>query len=124
MHEDDASHVGIVCSLVIVREQSLPLVIAALVLSVKAPPQIAFELVVICAFLVHLAKRGVVKGARIVCQDLRIVRERESCIPLFCKLKERLRKRADELIVQIEPVIHAIVSDDWLLCLNHSLDDK
>ncbi len=55
VHEDHASHVGVVGSLVVVREEGLSLVVAALVLGVEAPAQVAFELVVIGALLVHLA---------------------------------------------------------------------
>ena len=54
VHEDHASHVGVVGSLVIVGEKSLSLVVAAVVLGVETPTQVVFELVVIRALLVDL----------------------------------------------------------------------
>ena len=46
---------GIIGSLMVVGEESLSLVVAALVLSVETPPQIVLELVVTCTLLVNLA---------------------------------------------------------------------
>lgn len=55
VHENDTSHMGIIGSLMVVGEESLSLVVAALVLSVETPPQIVLELVVTCTLLVNLA---------------------------------------------------------------------
>jgi hypothetical protein len=46
---------GIIGSLMVVGEESLSLVVAALVLSVETPAQIVLELVVTCTLLVNLA---------------------------------------------------------------------
>lgn len=55
VHENDTSHMGIIGSLMVVGEESLSLVVAALVLSVETPAQIVLELVVTCTLLVNLA---------------------------------------------------------------------
>lgn len=55
VHENDTSHMGIIGSLMVVGEESLSLVVAALVLSVETPAQIVLELVVTCTLLINLA---------------------------------------------------------------------
>ena len=124
VHESDSCHVCIVSSLVIVGEQRLSLIVAALVLSVKAALQVTFELVIVDALIVHLTQTRVVKGLRVVGQYLRVVHEGEARVPLVRELNVRLGKGADKLVVQVDPVIHAIVSNDWLLRLYHGLDHE
>ena len=62
MHEDHSSHVSIVSSLVIVRQQSRSLIVATSTLSVILASQIALEFVVIRAFLIHLTQARIVKS--------------------------------------------------------------
>ena len=44
-------------------------------------------------------------------------------MPLRGEFEEGLGEWCDELIVYVKPVVHAVVSDERLLCLDHSLDN-
>ena len=120
--ENHSGHVGIVRSFVVVRQKSLALVIRTLVLRIKAPSKIALELFIIDAFFIHLTQACVVKCLRVVSQNFRIVCVGEQIVPLLGKLDERIRQRCDELIVEVEPIVHAVMSDHGLFRLNHGLD--
>ena len=85
----------------VVGEESLALVVAACILSVEAPLQIALKLVVIGAFLVHLAQTGIVEGFGVVGQHFGVISEGETRVPLLGKLDVRLGKRSNKLIVQV-----------------------
>ena len=86
VHEDDTSHVGVIGSLVIVREQGLSIIVAALVLCVKAPAQVVLKLVVIYTLFVDLAKRSVVKCLGVVGQNFCVVGIRKSRVPFLGEL--------------------------------------
>lgn len=55
MCKNHSCHVGVICGFVIVREQSLTFIIAAMIFRVEFDSQISLELVVVDAFFVHLA---------------------------------------------------------------------
>ena len=122
--ESYASHVGVVGCLVVVRQHGLSLVVCALVFSVEAPAQVTLELVVVDALVVHLTQRRVVESFRVVGQNLRVVSVRETTAPLLGELQICLWKRANELVVNVDPVVHAVVSNNGLLGLNHCLDNQ
>lgn len=48
----------------------------------------------------------------------------EELVPLFRELKICIWQLVDELIVKIEPVIHAVMSDDRYLGVDDGLDDQ
>ena len=102
----------------------LALVVGALMLRVKSASKVRAEFAVFRTLLINLSKTSVVKCFRIVSQHLRIVSIWEARIPLLGKLKVRLRKRCDELVVQIEPVIHAVVPNYRFFGFNHCLYDQ
>lgn len=122
--EGDSCHVGIVGSLVVVREQGLTIVVTALVLSVVAAFEIVFEFVVIDTLLVDLPQARIVKCLRVVGEHLRVVGVREATAPFLGELEVSLGEGPNELVVQVEPIVHAVVADDRLLCLDHRLDYK
>ena len=122
--EYDSSHMGIVCSLMIVRQQGLALVIRTLVLRVEAPAEIALELVIIGALLIDLAQACVVECLRVVGQDFRVVGEGEALVPLPREFDKGLGQWSDELIVKVEPIIHAVVPNDRLFGFDHRLHDE
>lgn len=124
MSKHNSCHVSIISCLMIVREQSLTFVIAAVVFGVKSAAQVAFEFVITDALFVHLAKRCVVESLRVVCQYFGVIGVRESFIPLLRELYVRFRQRFDELVVKIEPVVHAVVANDWLFGFDHCLDHE
>ena len=115
---------GIVCSLMIVRQQGLALVIRTLVLRVEAPAEIALELVIIGALLIDLAQACVVECLRVVGQDFRVVGEGEALVPLPREFDKGLGQWSDELIVKVEPIIHAVVPNDRLFGFDHRLHDE
>ena len=124
VHEDDTGHVGIVSRLVIVRQQGLPIVVVTLVLRVESPPQITLELVIVYALFVHLPQRRIVEGSRVVGEHFGVVGEGEARVPLLRKLDVGFWQGSNELVVQIEPVVHAVVPNHWFFGLDHGLDDQ
>lgn len=124
VHEDDSCHVGVVRGLVIVRQQGLPIVVVTLVFGVEAPPQVPFELVIVNALFVDLSQRGVVEGSRVVSQHFCVVGEGEARIPLLRELDVGLREWTNELVVEVKPVVHAIVPNHGLFGLDHGLYDE
>lgn len=64
--ECDASHVSIVSSFVIVREEALTIVVATIVLRVELASKVVFELVIVDAFLVDLPQTRVVESLGVV----------------------------------------------------------
>ena len=88
---DNASHVCVVGRLVIVREESLASVVAAVVLDVIFALQVALELVIFSDLLVHLAQRGIVECFRVVSQHFGIVGVGEARVPFLSELQICLR---------------------------------
>ena len=124
VHVDHASHVCVVGSLVIVRQQSSTIVVCASILRVESPLQVTFEFVVVGHLFVDLPQTGVVKCLRVVREYLSVVSVGELRVPLLRELEISLWQRPHKLIVHIQPVVHAVVSDDRLFSLNHCLNDK
>ena len=86
VHECYSSHMSIVCSLMVVRKCSLPLIVGTMVFLVKSTFQIVLELVVIGAFFHDLIQAGKVKRFWRCCQSFCIICVRESWVPFLHEL--------------------------------------
>ena len=115
---------GVVGCLMVVTQHVLALVVGALILRIKTASKVRTEFAVLRTLLIHLSQTSIVECFRIVRQDLRVVCIREASVPFLGKLYVRLRERCNELVVQIEPVIHTVVPNHWFFCFNHRLYDQ
>ena len=123
VHEYYSSHVCVVGCLVVVRKQGLPCVVAAMILSIILAAQVALELIILCTLLVDLAKRGVVESFGVVGQHFSVVCEGEAGVPFLSELQIRLWQRSNKLVIQVNPIVHAVVTNNRLFGLNHGLND-
>lgn len=119
--EYDTGHVRIVGCLVIVRKQSLSIIVRALVFCVKTPTQIVLKLVIVGALFIYLSERRVIECLRVRCDHFGVVGMREEIVPFLTKFSVSFRQRRNELIVEIEPIVHAVVTDNWLFGVYHGL---
>ena len=93
-------------------------------LRIKTASKVRTEFAVLRTLLIDLPKTSIVECFRIVRQDLRVVCIRKTRVPFLGKLYVRLGKRGNELVVQIEPIIHAVVPNHWFFGFNHRLYDQ
>ena len=102
-------------------EHILALIVGALMLRIKTASKVGAEFAVLRTLLIDLPKTSIVKCFRIVSQHLCVKSIGEARVPFLRKLKVRLRERCNELVVQIEPVIHAVVPNYRFFGFNHCL---
>ena len=57
-------------------------------------------------------------------QDLGVIGFREEFVPLLCEFEVCVGDPVDELVVEIEPVVHAIVANHWHFGVDYSLDNE
>ena len=124
VHECYSSHMCIVCSLMVVRKCSLPLIVGTMVFLVKSTFQIVLELVVISAFFHDLIQAGKVKRFWRCCQSFCIICVRESWVPFLHELQVCFWEWSNKLVVEVKPIVHAVVSNDRLLCVYHGFYDE
>ena len=115
---------SIVSSLVVMTQHVLALIVCTLVLRIKTTSKVRTEFTVLRALFIDLSKTSIVESFWIVSQHLSVEGVREAGVPFLGKLKVRCRERCNELIEQVEPVIHAIVPNDRFFCFNHCLYDQ
>jgi hypothetical protein len=82
------------------------------------------ELLIIGDLVVQSTQTRLEEGLRVESQHLGVEGVRESSIPLLGKLDVGRWQSPNELIVQVDPIIHAVVPNEWLFRINHGLDHQ
>jgi len=124
MSVHDSSHVRIICSLVIMRQQLGAFIVAEAILQVELKLEVVLVLLVSPTLLVDLAQGRLEEMLAVEGEHFRIVGLWEARIPLLGKLDISLGKLTNELVVQVKPVIHAVVADNRHLGSNDGINDQ
>jgi hypothetical protein len=124
---DVPSHVGIVSCLMIVAKCCSPIVVSKSAIKVELEIQDVLESLVCLTLFVNLTKYGLAKVVCIVREHLSIKREWESIVPQLYKFFISLWKWPNKLVVEVDDIIHHVVTDDRtvLFCLedfDHDFD--
>jgi len=124
VREHEASHVRVIRSFMVVGEGGFTHIVAEAVLLIVLKPKIVFEFVVLTAFLVLVAKRSLVESHRLECKHFRVESKWESIVPIFDKLSVGRWQRSHKLVIEVDPVVHWVLTNQRFLCLYHLIDDK
>lgn len=55
-------------------------------------------------------------------QNFIVICMREELVPVLDKLFVGLRKLSDELVVDVHPIVHTVVADEWLFRVDYLLN--
>jgi hypothetical protein len=106
------------------RQEFLAVVVPHTMLQVKAKLQKRFVILVSGALLINNSECCFEKVPRILTQNFVVIGKRELLMPVFYELLISVRKFSNELVVNIDPIKHAIVANNRLFSLNYALHDK
>lgn len=105
----------IVCSLMVVTQHLGALIVAAAIRCIEPKLAEVFKFCVICALIKQITQGRSTKLPTLISKYFIVKSLREVLQPLGSKLLKSLRQLPYELIVDVEPVIHAVVAHDRLL---------
>lgn len=104
-------HVCVIGSFVVVREKLGTVVVDKTVLEIEVELEEFSESFVVLALLKHLSKDGLAEVVSLEAQDFGVVGSGEDSVPLANELLVSVRQRANELVVDVEDVVHHVVAD-------------
>jgi len=117
--EDEAGHVGVEGGLMsLLGALQLGVLVEAIVGVLLKQHQV-LQLGVVLAFVVDWPQRGVPEGVRTERKDLRVESDVEVRMPLRHKLLVGARQYPHELVVEVDHVVHQVVTHQGLLGLDH-----
>lgn len=124
VRKHNSSHVCIVSSLMVMGKELLAIVVFKIFGKIELHFQVMSEFFITCNLLIECSQACLIECLRVEGKDFVIVGQRETVVPLLGELDVGLGKLAYELVVHVDPVIHAVVSNQGFFSINHGLDHQ
>lgn len=114
-----SSHVGIVSSFVIMRQKVLAFIVVKTIFLVIRELEHTFVAFVCGAFFVNNPKSSFVEVLGLVSKHFSVVRIGEFSVPVSDEFSVSVRQLANELVIGVDPVVHAVVPNEGFFSINH-----